>query len=390
MSRKRRVSKAKFSGARFYEFFAGGGMARAGLGPEWKCLFSNDIDKKKVAAYSQTWRENHLKPRDVGDLTIADLPGKADLAWASFPCQDLSLAGVGAGLEGARSRTFWPFWELMKALNEVRRAPALVVLENVCGALTSHDGQDFRTLIGALADLKYRYGVLVIDAAHFVPQSRPRLFIVAVKNRVKLPPPLIDKSFDPSWTSAALLRAYNSLGERHKRSWLWWRLPKPPARKTVFSDLIEEEPESVRWHTEEETERLIGLMSQVTREKLESAKRGGHRMVGAVYKRMRVDAEGTRTQRAEARFDDLAGCLRTPVGGSSRQLIMIVDGERIRSRLLSSREAARLMGLPEEFELPKRYNDAYHLVSDGLVVPVVRHLATHILEPIMVTLRANK
>jgi len=47
---------------------------------------------------------------DVGGLTSRDLPGRADLAWASFPCQDLSLAGMGAGLKGKRSGTFWPFW----------------------------------------------------------------------------------------------------------------------------------------------------------------------------------------------------------------------------------------------------------------------------------------
>jgi DNA (cytosine-5)-methyltransferase 1 len=94
-----------------------------------------------------------------------------------------------------------------------------------------------------------------------------------------------------------------------------------------------------------------------------------------------VDAEG-RGVRAEVRFDDVAGCLRTPAGGSSRQTIIVVDGNVVRSRLISSRETARLMGLPETYKLPKGYNEAYHLMGDGVAVPVVRFLAHHLLEPL--------
>ena len=134
----------------FYEFFAGGGMVRAGLSEGWDCLFANDIDAKKAASYAANWGDEHLKVADVGLLTTADLPGRADLAWASFPCQDLSLAGDYAGLKGARSGTFWPFWRLMQALASDGRAPALIALENVCGALTSHDGKDFAAIGAAL------------------------------------------------------------------------------------------------------------------------------------------------------------------------------------------------------------------------------------------------
>ena len=118
-------------------------------------------------------------------------------------------------------------------------------------------------------------------------------------------------------------------------------------------------------------------MTDAHRAKVATAQAAGRRMVGGVYKRIR---DGK--QRAEVRFDDLAGCLRTPSGGSSRQTLLVVDGERIRSRLLSPREVARLMGLPEHYALPERYNDAYHLAGDGLAVPVVRHLAVHLLEPL--------
>ena len=112
-------------------------------------------------------------------------------------------------------------------------------------------------------------------------------------------------------------------------------------------------------------------------------------MVGAIYKRTRKDENGFKVQRAEIRFDDVAGCLRTPAGGSSRQLIMVVDGAKVKSRLISSRETARLMGLPDEYELPENYNEAYHLTGDGVVVPVVRYLAAHIFEPILTHLNSS-
>ena len=116
------------------------------------------------------------------------------------------------------------------------------------------------------------------------------------------------------------------------------------------------------------------MMSDLNRSKVEAAKKSGKRMVGGVYRRTRHDALGRKVQRAEVRFDDIAGCLRTPAGGSSRQTIIVVEGPEVRTRLISPRETARLMGLPDTYKLPDNYNEAYHLTGDGLAVPVVRHL----------------
>lgn len=366
----------------FYEFFAGGGMARAGLGPSWTCLFANDFDPKKAASYVANWGDDHLKVGDVAKVSAADLTAGADLAWASFPCQDLSLAGAGAGLKGDRSGTFWPFWELMKVLAAEGRAPRMIVLENVCGALTSHGGKDFAAIGAALAGGNYRFGAVVIDAAHFVPQSRPRLFIIAVHKSAPMPSNLIGQG-PGEWHSAALIEAHGKLSKRSQGAWIWWCLPAAPMRETTFADLIEDKPKGVRWHTQEETKRLLSMMSPVNLAKVEAAKKAGRRMVGGIYKRTRADGAGGKVQRAEIRFDDMAGCLRTPAGGSSRQHVMIVEGNKVRSRLLSPREAARLMGLPDNYALPENYNEAYHLAGDGVAVPVVRFLAAHLLEPIL-------
>lgn len=367
----------------FYEFFAGGGMARAGLGERWTCSFANDFDPKKAASYALNWGDDHLHVGDIAAVTPNMLPKQATLAWASFPCQDLSLAGAGAGLKGDRSGTFWPFWRLMQSLVAEGRAVPLIVLENVCGALTSHDGKDFAAIGDALTRNGYRFGGVIVDAVHFVPQSRPRLFIVAVHESMDLPLDAMSDGPADVWHTPALITAFDKLSTRARRNWVWWNLPAPPLRNTAFIDLIEEAPQSVRWHSAEETKKLIAMMSPINREKLATAQAIRRRQVGAVYKRTRPDANGVKCQRAEVRFDDIAGCLRTPAGGSSRQVILLVEGKKVRSRLLSPREAARLMGLPDSYLLPENYNEAYHLVGDGVAVPAVRFLSTHLLEPIM-------
>ena len=359
-----------------YEFFAGGGMARIGLGPRWTCLFANDIDAAKAAAYRANFGEGHIRLADVWDLSAADLPGRADLAWASSPCQDVSLAGPREGLSGKRSSAFWGFWRLIEQLDAEGRAPRAIGIENVTGLLTSHAGADFAAVCAALASLGYGFGALEIDAARFVPQSRPRMFLLAVRG-----PSVETVAWPGDFHSPAVRSAFAMLSPALKARWLWWRLPEPARRNTSFADLLEPD-EAVRWLDAAQTRRLIALMSPLHRAKLDQALAGPGRQVGTAFRRTRVEA-GRRVQRAEVRFDGLAGCLRTPAGGSSRQFVLVVQDGEVRARLLAPREAARLMGLPEDYCLPSTATAALHLAGDGVVAPVVRHLAAHILEPLL-------
>ncbi len=368
----------------YYDFFAGGGMAGKGLGSGWKCLFANDIDPMKA----QIYRENHdggseLLEASVSRVSLADLPGRPDLAWASFPCQDLSLAGKGAGLAGERSGMFVPFWKLMEGLASEGRGARIIAIENVRGAITSRKGEDFATLAEAFSDLGYRFGAMIIDAAHFLPQSRPRFFMVGVH------PDVVDlvglsRGFpDYAWHPQALVKAHDRLSPQVKANWIWWNLPPPRARNTALLDLIEDQPTGVQWHSQDQTAHLLGMMTSKNLAKIELAKRQGGHVVGTIYRRTRPDGDGIKRQRAEVRFDNIAGCLRTPGGGSSRQTIIIVENGQVKTRLLSPREAAALMGLDENYVLPDRYNDAYKLAGDGVAVPVVRYLASSLLEPIL-------
>ena len=265
----------------------------------------------------------------------------------------------------------------MRKLAREQRSPDIIVLENVAGAISSDGGRDFLAILNALSSENYDFGPLVIDAALFLPQSRPRLFIVAVRSEGLILPDSTRTCPQRPFHTEALEDAFDQAPAAIRKRWHWWKLPRPPERTSVLSDLIEGHPIGVEWHTAAETGKLLAMMSPVNRRKIEAAKLSGRRSVGALYKRTRNGV-----QRAEVRFDDNAGCLRTPGGGSSRQTLIIVEGESVRSRLLSPREAARLMGLPDSYQLPSNYNDAYHLVGDGLVVPVVSHLTAHLLTPL--------
>lgn len=365
----------------FYEFFAGGGMARAGLTEAgWKCLFANDFDAKKVKVYQDNWGAGEITLGDVRQVEVDKLPNQATLVWASFPCQDLSLAGGGAGLEGDRSGTFWPFWKKVQRLAELGRKPNFVVLENVCGTLTSHGGRDFAAICKALGQAGYRYGAVVVDAAHFVPQSRPRIFIIGVADEARIVGDTIASTPQEPWHTKGLVRAWNGLGPNLQSRWLWWSMPLPSEPRVSLESVIDFEGASLAWHTPAETQRFIEMMAPRHRKKVDQALRARARIAGTLYRRTRPSDTGG-VQRAEVRFDGVAGCLRTPAGGSSRQTVVVVESGKVRSRLISAREAATLMGLKSTYKLPDRYNEAYHLLGDGVAVPAVEHIARQILNP---------
>jgi len=123
-------------------------------------------------------------------------------------------------------------------------------------------------------------------------------------------------------------------------------------------------------------------MSALNLAKVDLAKKSQRPEVGALFLRTRKHGNDKKVF-AEVRFDGIAGCLRTPNGGSSRQSILLINGDYIRSRLLTPRETARLMGLPDCYKLPKNCNSALHLTGDGVVVPVVEYLKVNLIEPLV-------
>lgn len=352
-------------------------MVRAGLGSKWECLRACDIDMKKCASYRQNYGANHLFQGDIKNVKISTAPS-AQLAWASFPCQDTSLAGGYAGLAGERSGTFWSWWRIVEGMKNAGKPYDIICIENVRGLLTSNAGTDFAAIGEALAKAGYVFGAVVVDAARFLPQSRDRLFIIGILSGHDAVSKISSNAPIDIWHPSSMRKAYDHLTEKAKKNWFWLN-PKPPRSSPKSLDkIISDNPEGVIWHTTQQTQRLISMMSKENRRKLNEQKKKKKRIVGMLYKRMRNGE-----QRAEVRFDGVAGCLRTAGGGSSRQIVMVVKNGKVRTRLLAPREAAKLMGLPNSYRLPEKYNDAYRLCGDGVAVPVVRFLARKVFEPVL-------
>jgi DNA (cytosine-5)-methyltransferase 1 len=261
----------------------------------------------------------------------------------------------------------------MQLLDKEGRAPRAIVIENVAGLLSSHAGADFEAVCAALAERGYRFGAVEIDAACLLPQSRVRVFIVASRAA-----PAALQGPSPFHTRA-IRAAFERLPETLRREWVWWRLAQPPTPNLDLAALLEPD-EAVTWRSEVENAELLALMDDRNAAKVEAALASGQRRVGAIFRRIRNGE-----QRAEIRFDGLAGCLRTPRGGSSRQMLAVVENGAVRTRLLTPREAARLMGLPEDYALPASATGALEVVGDGVAVPVVRLLASELLEPLLRT-----
>lgn len=370
----------------FAEFFSGGGMVTAGLGSAWRCVMANDNDTKKCHTYRQNWPNAHLHQCDISDLPNEVLHRQIDLYWASSPCQDFSLAGTGTGLSGRKSSAFLPWITQVKGAVENGFAPKIIAFENVVGLLSSNTGRDFRAVVDDISSLGYRVGAQIIDAKNFLPHSRPRLFVVGIHNSCQMP--YSGAGMDAQ--ANQIKKAFAGLPLKLQEKWLHWNLDVPVMRKLTLQDIVEKSVGDDGWFPKEKTTKLIDLMNELHLEKLQQAKATRRPIVGTIYKRGRPDEMGNTVQRAELRLDGIAGCLRTPGGGSSRQTVISIEGEEVRARLLTTAEAARLMGLPKGYKLPSNYNDAYRLMGDGVAVPVVRYLAAKMFEPILDVILSQK
>ena len=222
------------------EFFAGGGLARLGLSSHFDIVWANDWDAGKCQAYRANFGSGELVEADLASIRGDDFPPGPGLAWASFPCQDLSLAGDRSGLAGQRSSTFYHFAARIQELIQRGDPPSVLVIENVMGLLSSSGGQDYAAVMGALRDLGYRAGCLEMDAAWFLPQSRPRLFIVAVaKDRVISPELLASPSKPCVFITPAIIKAVGHLPQELLSANIDWYVPNPPPQSQTLIDILD-------------------------------------------------------------------------------------------------------------------------------------------------------
>lgn len=359
------------------EYFAGIGLVRMGLQPRgWRVVFANDISRKKQEMYKAFFPDDeaHYLVSDIFDLDPRQVPD-ATLATCSFPCIDLSLAGNMSGIiDGGHSSAFWGFIKVLKAQGEA--APPIVLVENVPGWLHSNRGMDFRVTVEALNNLGYACDVFVLDALRFTPQSRLRVFLVGAR-------------FPARYTTMELIltRPKSLLSDQLKRSmvvnkdlqWFYNDIPEPPPLKsTGLADIVEQMSDSDhRWWPNDEVARHLAMMNELHRTRIEQLKQGEQFSYRTFYRRRR---EGQ--QRAEVRDDDLAGCLRTAVGGSGKQFIIRAGMGAIKMRTMTPREYARLQGVPDNYPITVEGVQALTGFGDAVCVPAISWIAEHVLNPL--------
>jgi len=365
------------------EFFAGIGLMRIGLeNAGWRIAFANDIDRDKWHMYVDHFGDTgEFIVEDVHKLKPSQVPTVA-LATASFPCNDLSLAGARHGLAGAQSSAFWGFIDVLKAMRRERRQPPLVLLENVTGFLTSHGGQDFEDALLALNDLGYAVDAFIVDAARFVPQSRQRLFVVGMKTRevdeLKESPSFYESEVRPP-ALASFILLHGDI------NWRIRKLPSLPQHTKSLADILEDLPLNHQmWWSRQRSEYMLSQMSPKHRAQADAMIKGPTTRYGTVFRRVRNGKS-----MAELRIDGIAGCLRTPRGGSGRQILFAAGKGRFAVRLLTPRECARLMGA-DDFVLRVPLNQALFGFGDAVCIPVIEWIARNYLNPVWTELYAQE
>jgi DNA (cytosine-5)-methyltransferase 1 len=369
------------------EFFAGIGLTHLGLSAHgWKCVYANDVEPKKKRMYEACFGPaDYYHVEDVWrtERILQRVPERAvELATASFPCVDLSLAGNLKGLSGDHSGAFYGFVKVMKKLRDLGRLPKALLVENVIGFLSSHDGKFFRIALQQLSDLGYFLDAFVVDAKHFTPQSRPRLFIVGFQKPF-IPPRTHERYFlsqssffkDPEPPESAVRPARlleNLRTAKLKTGWIPLRVPPlPPVNRGLHEQI--DTDDSQDWWEEWRVRKHLGEMHLRHVRRMRELRNAKHLSIGTIYRRVR---EGK--SRSEIRTDGLAGCLRTPRGGSSKQIVFLAGEGRIRMRWMSPREYARLQGCPD-YPITVDRNEALWGFGDAVCVPVISWIAENVL-----------
>lgn len=339
-SRGQEVGGLPLGGPRAAEFFAGMGLMRAGLE---RCsintVFANDVNDTKAAIYRDNWGDRELIVCDIRNLTGRDVP-TVDLATASSPCVDVSLAGYRKGLSANRSGVLYDFFRILGEMGD--RAPRTIMIENVPGLLTVNGGRDYRQLTSELQNLGYGTDCLRVNATAFVPQSRRRVFIIGSRDFTPLLPPPPEPG-----TVFRLADIVSNDAE-------WW----PPQRlKTFMDSLSPQHSRRVEEYRSRETVAYFGAFRRT---------RNGH----CVW---------------EVRGDEIAGALRTTRGGSAKQALLRAGRGKVAVRWMNVHEYACLQGAGDMRYGSVSPHQAMFALGDAVCVPVIEWVARHCLLPLLTT-----
>lgn len=359
------------------EFFAGIGLVRLALERQgWPVLFANDNDEQKAEMYRANFDDGHLSTADIRELSADDVPD-CTIYTASFPCNNLSIAGGMSGLDGEHSSMFWEFMRILREKGDAK--PPLILLENVVGFLMSDGGRDFEAAMLALNELGYCVDVMIVNASHFTPHSRARMFIIGKQSPRKT-------MLVAEVSKARPVPLLKYIAAHPHVAWDIRPLPDLPAPSSKLDDIVENLPsdDPLWW----DAKRTQYFMNQLSERHLAVAQRmisGTKYTYGTAFRRVRNGRS-----MAELRTDGIAGCLRTPRGGSGRQILFKAGRGKHAVRLLSGRECARLQGVPDTYRIDVPLNQALFGFGDAVCVPVVEWIVDNYLTPVASELLSSR
>lgn len=304
----------------FIDLFAGiGGMRLAYEKAGGRCVYSNEWNKFSAQTYEANYGE--VPDGDITQVNARQIPDH-DILVAGFPCQPFSIAGVSKKQSLGRETGFKDktqgtlFFDVCRVIEAKR--PKAFMLENVKN-LKSHDkGRTFKVIMEALDELDYEVFHAVLDGQAYVPQHRERIILVGFDR----------KRFGADIDFKFALR--------------------PPKRKPVLGDILEEEVDDKYTLTDRLWSYLQGYAAK-------------HKAAGNGFGFGMAKLDGvTRTLSARYYKD-----------GSE----ILIAQEGANPRRLTPRECARLQGFPESFVIPVSDTQAYRQFGNSVVVPLMTDVA---------------
>lgn len=360
------------------EFFAGIGLVRLALEAQgFSVVFANDIDPDKLEMYRANFDASHFHLGDIHHVAARDMPD-CDLFTASFPCNDLSIAGRQDGLNGKESSAFWGLVRIIRELG--KRRPPLVLLENVVGFLSSNQGRDFEQALLAMNELGYAVDAFILNAVRWTPQSRARLFVIAKREGESDRQPL---AMESDARPAPLVEFINT---HQNIRWDIRDLPPLPKSSNRLADIVQDLPDNdIHWWSKERVDYFMAQLSP--RHEIEAKRMiaGKSYSYATAFRRVRNGKS-----MAELRTDGIAGCLRTPRGGSGRQILFKAGRGKRQVRLLTARECARLQGVPDDYRIEVPLNQALFGFGDAVCVPAIEWIAKNYLSLVLGEIAAGK
>jgi DNA (cytosine-5)-methyltransferase 1 len=365
------------------EFFAGVGGVSYGLN-HFSTIWANDICSMKERTYMHNHNEVEFICDDINNITAIDIPDTT-LVSATYPCTNTSCAGDRAGLLGVKSGVVYKWLELMKAKGGASKHP-FAMLENPTGLIARNQGRDMRELISQLNGLGYAVNLMVVDAKHFVPQSRPRIFINCIDSKIQ-------SNKIASVTSPLDLPQCKNLMTNPLRKWITKNLDLNivnvetgplPTRTSQLESLIDFNDHNIdNWADDDFKEELVRLLVGKQLEKFHKLVNSPFKTVSTVARRGRKHANGKSFNATEINVSGVAPAQRPYKGGSSRCWVLVAGQGSYDFKVVTPRESARLMGFDDAFILPSNAKEAYQCTGDSVVPQAVMWVEKNVFKPLL-------